>query len=59
MEEKRNMYRLLVGTQRERECLEDQDICGWIILGWILERWNEVVWTELVWLWVGASGEVL
>jgi hypothetical protein len=43
----------------KRDCQEDQDVGGWIILGWILERWDGVVWTGLVWLWIGSGGELL
>jgi hypothetical protein len=35
MGEKRNVYRLWWGSQKEREHYEDQDIGGWIILRWI------------------------
>jgi hypothetical protein len=38
MGEKRNAYRILVGSQKERDHWEDQDVGGWTILGWILER---------------------
>jgi hypothetical protein len=46
-------------SQRERECYEDQDVGGWIILEWILERWDGVMWTGLVWLRIGTGGELL
>jgi hypothetical protein len=59
MGEKKNAYRLLWESQRERDRWEDQDVGGWIILGWILERWDEVMWTGLVWLRVGSGGELL
>jgi hypothetical protein len=36
--EKSNAYITLVGKQKERDHLEDQDVGGWIILKWILER---------------------
>jgi hypothetical protein len=29
-----------VGSQKERDHLEDQDVGGWIILGSILEKWD-------------------
>jgi hypothetical protein len=38
MGEKRNSYRILVESQKERDHWEDQDVGGWTILGWILER---------------------
>jgi hypothetical protein len=36
--EKRNAYRLLVGSQKERDHWEDEDVDGWTILKWILGR---------------------
>jgi hypothetical protein len=38
MGEKRNAYRILVGSQKERDHREDQDVVRWTILKWILER---------------------
>jgi hypothetical protein len=38
MREKRNAYRILVESQREKDHWEDQDVDGWIIFKWILER---------------------
>jgi hypothetical protein len=38
MGEKRNAYRILVGSQKEGDHKEDQDAGGWTILKWILER---------------------
>jgi hypothetical protein len=38
MGSKNNAYRLLVGSQRERDHYEDQDGGGKIILRWMLER---------------------
>jgi hypothetical protein len=38
MGKKRNAYRLLVESQKERDRKEDQDVGGWVILRWILER---------------------
>jgi hypothetical protein len=54
-----NSYRSLRESQRERDCWEDQDIGGFIILGWILERWDGVMWTAMVWLRRGTSGGFL
>jgi hypothetical protein len=36
--EKKNSHRILVGSQKERNHLEDLDVGGWIILKWILDR---------------------
>jgi hypothetical protein len=38
MGERRNAYRILVGSQMGRDHWEDQDVDGWTILKWILER---------------------
>jgi hypothetical protein len=57
MREKKNVHRW--ESQMERDCKEDQDGGGWIILGWILERWDGVMWTGLVWLRIGTGGELL
>jgi hypothetical protein len=59
MGEKRNSYRLLVGTPERKSHYEDQDVGGWITLGWILERWDRVMWTGLVWLRIRTGGELL
>jgi hypothetical protein len=45
--------------QKVRDHLEEQVVCGWIILKWILEREDGVVWTRLIWLRVGTSGGLL
>jgi hypothetical protein len=46
MGEKRNAYRILVGSQKERHNWEDQDVGRWTILGWM-------VWIGLIWLRIG------
>jgi hypothetical protein len=42
MWERRSAYRLLLGKLREKDCLEDVDIDGKIIMKWILKKWNGV-----------------
>jgi hypothetical protein len=37
MEEKRNACKIFVGSQKDRDHLEDQDVGGWTILKWISE----------------------
>jgi hypothetical protein len=37
MRKKRNAYRILVRSQKERYHWEDQDVGEWTILKWILE----------------------
>jgi hypothetical protein len=51
--EKRNAYRLLVGTVEGKERKEDQDIGGSCTGG------MEVMWTGLDWLRIGTGGELL
>jgi hypothetical protein len=38
MAEKRNAYKILMGTQKERNHQEDQDVGVWKISKWILQR---------------------
>jgi hypothetical protein len=57
--EKRNASMIVVGSQKERDHYEDQDIGGWIILKWILERWDGMVWTGSNWLRLETSGGLL
>jgi hypothetical protein len=38
MGEKRNAYRILVGSQKIRDHWEELDVVGLAILKWILER---------------------
>jgi hypothetical protein len=57
--EKRNAYRLLLGSQKERDHWEDQDVGGWTISKWILERLDGMMWTGLIWLRIGTSGRLL
>jgi hypothetical protein len=55
--EKRNAYRILVGTPEGKNHKEDQGVGGRIILKWILEGWDGVIWTGLIWLriWIGEG----
>jgi hypothetical protein len=48
MGEKRNAYRVLVESQKERDHWEDQDVGGWTILKRILERQDATVWIGLI-----------
>jgi hypothetical protein len=47
--ERRNAYRILVGSQKERDRLEDQDVDRWTILKWILREvgWDGMDWIDL------------
>jgi hypothetical protein len=48
--EKRNAYKILVGSQKERYHWEDQDVGGWTILKWILREigWGGMDWIDLM-----------
>jgi hypothetical protein len=57
--DKWNAYRILLGSQKERDHQEDLDIGGRIILRLILEREDGVVWTGLIWLRLETGGGLL
>jgi hypothetical protein len=56
---KRNAYRILVGSQKEGDHSDDQEVGGWTMLKYILERQNGIVWTGSIWLRIGTSGGLL
>jgi hypothetical protein len=41
MEERRGVYRVLVGNPEGKSHLEDPGVDGRIILRWIFRKWNE------------------
>jgi hypothetical protein len=45
MEERRGVYRFLVGNLREGDHLGDPGVDGWIIIRWIFSELDVVVWT--------------
>jgi hypothetical protein len=51
----KNAYRISVGSQKERDHWEDQDVGGWTILKWILARLDGMIWIGLIWLRIGTS----
>ena len=59
MEERRGVYRILVGKPGERDHLGDPDVDGRIILRWIFRKWEVGVWTESIWLRIGTGGGYL
>jgi hypothetical protein len=56
MEDRRGVYRILVGDVRERDNLEDLDVDGSIILKLILKKWDGEPWSGLIWLRTGTGG---
>jgi hypothetical protein len=58
--ESRDAYRILVGSRKEGDHWEDQDLGGWTILKRILDRKEDgMVWIGSIWLRIGASGRLL
>ena len=49
MEERKGLYRVLVGNMRERDHLEDLGVDGSIILKWILKKWDGEARTGFIW----------
>jgi hypothetical protein len=58
MEAKRNVYRVLVGSQKERDHLEDLNVDGENNFEMDL-REIEWVWTEFVWFRIETSDRLL
>jgi hypothetical protein len=57
MEERRGVYRVLLGILRERDQLEDPGVDGRIILRWIFRKWWVVrEMTGSMWLRIGTGG---
>jgi len=56
MEERRGVYRVLVGKPGDIEHLRDPGVDGKIILRWIFRRWDVGVWTGSSWLRIGTGG---
>jgi hypothetical protein len=47
MEERRDVYRVLVGKPEGKRPLGDPGVDGRIILRWIFRKWDVGVWTGL------------
>jgi len=56
MEERRSVYRILVGKPEGKNQLEDPGVDERIILRWIFRKWDVGVWTGLTWLRKGTGG---
>jgi hypothetical protein len=50
------MYRVLVGSLRERDHWRDAGVDGRIILRWIFRKLDVGVWTGLSWLTIETGG---
>jgi hypothetical protein len=59
MREKRNAYRILVESQKDRDHHEYLDVGRRVLLKRIVEKYDGVVWTGLIWLMIGYSGVLL
>ena len=55
MEERRGVYRVLVGKPEERDHLYETGIDGRIILRWIFRKWCGESCTGLIWLRIGTG----
>jgi hypothetical protein len=53
--EKRNVYKVLVGSQKERGYWDDTDVGRRKILKWVLEKEYGVLWIGYIWLSVGTN----
>jgi len=59
MGEERGVYRVLLGSRRERDNWGDLGVDRWIILGRISRRWDVGIWTGLAWPRIGTVGGLL
>jgi len=55
MEERRGVYRVLVGKPEGKRLLGNQGVDGRIILRWIFRKWDVGVWTGSRWLRTGTG----
>jgi len=58
-EERRGVYRVLVGKPEGKSHLEDPVVDRRIILRWIYKNWDVGAWTRSIWLRLGTGGGVL
>jgi hypothetical protein len=55
MEERRDVYRVLVGKSEGKRPLGDPGVGGRIILKWIFRKWGMGLWTGSSWLRIGTG----
>ena len=56
MEERRGVYKILVGKTEGKKHWGDQDVDGRITLRWIFGKWEGFVGTGWRWLRIGTGG---
>jgi hypothetical protein len=56
MSERRGLYRVLMGTVREGDHLEDPGVDGRIMLIWVFRQWDMRAWTGPIWLRIQTDG---
>jgi len=55
VEERRCVYRVLVGKPEGKNHLADPGVDGRIILRWLFRKWGLGAWTGLIWLGIGTG----
>jgi len=58
-EERRGLYRVLVGKREGKNRLGDPGVDGMIIIRWIIRKWYGGVWTRSIWFRIGTNGGYL
>jgi hypothetical protein len=62
MGERKRVDRILIGSPRKGDHLEDPGLDGSIILNWFFKKWKwwaGGAWTEFNWPWIGTVGGFL
>jgi len=57
--ERRDVFRILVGTSEGKCHLKDPGVDVRIILRWMFREWDVGAWTGLIWLRIGTGGRNL
>ena len=56
MGERRGVYRVLVGKQKEKAHLEDPGLERRILFMWVFRKWDGDAWFGLIWIRIKTSG---